>query len=215
MTSSFKTAVLNSTSRRKSLRKKFRYRLANPTRFLLDLATVKLRARKAANYQPIRILLVSDVLAPTSEEQFNLFSLYRSELRDDLKLVTMHMLLSDVLRLSKRLLKHFDILILKMSFQTRQKDALNIVRSIRGKLEHQRLIYFDGDDDLCVQWPEILSHVDLYVKKHLFRDRSQYLKRFVGKSNLTDFVNRRYNQSFGTIRSQHTAVPFLNRKSSN
>ena len=124
MTSSLKTPVLNSASRRESLRKILRYRLADPTRFLLDLATVKLRARKAANHQPIKILLVSDALTPTSEEQFNLFSLYRSELRDDLNLITVHVLLSDVLRLSKSFLAHFDILILKMSFGARQKDAL-------------------------------------------------------------------------------------------
>ena len=36
----------------------------------------------------------------------------------------------------------------------------------------------------------------MYVKRQLFRDRDQYLKSFVGKSNLTDFVHHRYNLSF-------------------
>jgi hypothetical protein len=44
--------------------------------------------------------------------------------------------------------------------------------------------------------PEILTSVDRYVKGHLFRDRNQYLQRFTGKSNLTDFVHRHHNYSF-------------------
>ena len=51
----------------------------------------------------------------------------------------------------------------------------------------------------AIQWPEILSYVDLYVKKHVFRDRSDYLKRFVGKSNLHDYVHHKYGHSFSPL----------------
>jgi hypothetical protein len=145
-----------------------------------------------------KILLVSDSdkLAWSSEQQFDPFALYRTELRDRLKLIAVHLLLRDVLQSPKLIISAFDIVILKMSFETDANEALDIVRTIEGALNGRRLIYFDGDDDLCVQWPRILPHVHLYVKKHLFRDRNQYLKRFVGKSNLTDFVHQRYNYSF-------------------
>ena len=93
-------------------------------------------------------------------------------------------------------MRQFDVVILKMSFYTKPNDALRFVQTIRAAFNGKRLIYFDGDDDLCVQWPEILPYVDIYVKKHLFRDRKQYLKRYVGKTNLTDYVHRQYGYSF-------------------
>ena len=185
---------------RKQLRANCIYRAVNPARYLLDRARTKLAHAGARSTfdgdRTTKVLLVSDTLAWNSEQQFNPFSLYRAELRDKLKLISLHLLLRDVLRSPNLILRSFDVVILKMSFETSTKEALDIVRSIKGALNGRRLIYFDGDDDLCVQWPEILPYVDLYVKKHLFHDRNQYLKQFVGKSNLTDFVHQRYNYSF-------------------
>ena len=57
-------------------------------------------------------------------------------------------------------------------------------------------VYFDGDDDLCIQWGGLLELVDLYVKKHVFADPTWYQKEFVGKSNLTDYVARVSGRSF-------------------
>ena len=185
---------------RKRLRTDYVYRAINPARYLLDWALTKTLRRGGSattdRDRVTKVLLISDAGAATSEEQFNPFSFYRTELRDKLKLIAVHLLLDDVLQSPKRFLKYFDIVILKISFRTTAQEALNIVRSIKASLDGRRLIYFDGDDDLCVQWPKILPYVDLYVKKHLFRDRGQYLKRFVGKSNLTDYVYSHYNYSF-------------------
>ena len=69
-----------------------------------------------------------------------------------------------------------------------------------------RTIYFDGDDDACVQWPEIAGAVDCYVKKHVFANQDDYTRDYVGKSNLTDYVHRTHGISFeldpipGTVR---------------
>jgi hypothetical protein len=175
-------------------------RVAGPLRYLWDLAAVGCAdVGDAAAYgrrEPIRVALISDRRVSTSEEQFSPFSSHRLELRERLKLVSVHLLLKDVLRFPKLILKPFDIVILKLSFRTGPADAVHIVRVIRGAFNAGCIIYFDGDDDLCVQWPEILPYVDLYVKKHLFRDRAQYRGRFIGKSNLTDFVHRKYDYSF-------------------
>lgn len=176
------------------------YRLINPARYLRDWAAVHLFSAacntEVGRNRLIKVLLVSDGTASTSEEQFNPFSFCRSELRDRWKVISTHLLITDVLRLSAFVLRSFDVVILKLSFRTGAEESLNIVRTIASALNDRRLIYFDGDDDLAVQWPGILRYVDLYVKKQVFRDRSQYLKRFVGKSNLTDFVHRKYNYNF-------------------
>jgi hypothetical protein len=171
-----------------------------PARCLLDLAYLKLSSgtRQAAfgGDRVVKVALVSDRDAPTSEQQLYPFSFYRPDLRDGLRLVSAPLVLGHVLRAPKLILSPFDIVVLKMSFRTSAAEASNVVRTIAEGLNGQRLIYFDGDDDICVQWPEILPYVDLYIKKHLFRDRNQYLRRFIGKSNLTDFVYREYDHSF-------------------
>ena len=41
-----------------------------------------------------------------------------------------------------------------------------------------------------------MPNYSLYVKKHCFRDRSEYLKPRVGKTNLTDYVAREHGISF-------------------
>jgi len=166
------------------------HRVVNPSRYLLDLTRLKLQRK-----QPTRVALISDAAVATSEEQFNCFSFCRAELRE-LNIISVHLLLSDVLRSARLMLRPFDVIVLKMSFRTDPKEVLNVVSELKLALNGRRLIYFDGDDDLCVQWPEILDHVDIYVKKHLFSDRKQYLKRYVGKSNLTDFVSHSYKVSF-------------------
>ena len=177
----------------------FGRRAVNPARFMLESARMAFGGSDATGYistRPIRVVLVSDADAGTSEEQLNPFSWYRSELRNKMRLLSVHLLLNDVLRAPKLILSPFDIVILKMSFRTRSQEALRIVQTIRGAVDDKRIIYFDGDDDLCIQWPVILPYIDLYVKKHLFRDRTQYLNRFVGKTNLTDFVHHHFGYSF-------------------
>lgn len=61
-----------------------------------------------------------------------------------------------------------------------------------------RVVLFDGDDDLGVLWKNALSLSDLAIKKHAYRDRSDYARTTIGKSNLTDHVARTYGRSFET-----------------
>ncbi len=142
----------------------------------------------------LRVALVSD--GSTREQQFNPFSDYRSQLRRELRLVSLHLYLEDVLRAPRSILSSFDIVVLQLSFRTPRADAVRFVHTIKTALDGRRLIYFDGDDDLCIQFPEILRYADLYVKKHLFRDKNAYLGKFVGKNNLTDFIHRKFGRSF-------------------
>jgi hypothetical protein len=192
-TRQFRAGLRRYLSRQKQ---KLSHRVIYPARYLGDLAQVKRAASGSPNAQPIRMALLSDKDAYCSEEQFHPFFAYRSELRDRLKLTSLHMLLGDALRAGKLILPHFDVIGLKMSYRTEAAEALQIARAIRDAAKDKRIIYFDGDDDVCVQWPEILPYVDLYVKKHVFRDRRNYLKRFAGKSNLHDYVHNKYGHVF-------------------
>jgi hypothetical protein len=181
-------------------RRLVRFRALNTARYCVDL--IKVRAPRepiAARKGVTRIALVSDDGAYCSEQQFHPFSHYRSDLRSKLGVVSLHMLIGDVLRAPALFLRHFDIIALKISYRTAASDALRITQTIRSAVPAKPLVYFDGDDDVCVQWPEIMPLVDLYVKKHVFRNRNDYLKRYTGKSNLHDYAHRVHGYVFNPL----------------
>jgi hypothetical protein len=142
--------------------------------------------------------LVSDLDAPSSEQQLYPFSTYRTSLRRKLNLVSTHLRLNDTIRAPSWLLPHFEMIIVKLSYRTDPADALAIIQTLKRSARGRKLIYFDGDDDICIQWPQILPYVDAYVKKHVFRDRTRYLQKYAGKSNLHDYVHRKYSYVFTT-----------------
>lgn len=137
------------------------------------------------------MLLISDGREYTSEQQFAPIWRYRSRLRCDLGVAV------DWVQLDERLpksLPHYDLIGLKLSFRRPAAEAIAIARRLAG--QGPPLIYFDGDDDSAILWPELLDICDLYVKKHVFADPSAYAGRFVGKSNLTDYAARTTGRSF-------------------
>src|ERR1700677_5021544 len=176
---------------------RLRRRSIDPVCYLLELLYSVLGGLGSGERRRTqRVALVSDGNASSSEQQFNPFSDDRSPLRRELKLVSLQLVLEDVLRAPRLILSPFDVVVLKLSFRVPRAEAISIVRTIRDAVGSRRIIYFDGDDDVCIQWTEILPEVDLYVKKHVLRDRKAYLRKFIGKSNLTDFVNPNFDCSF-------------------
>jgi hypothetical protein len=186
---------MSATQFAREQRKLLRFRLLNPGRYGVE-RLFRAGSTRAVKGGRVRIILLSDAEALTSEEQFSPFSAYRAELRNELGVVSLHLLLQDVLRAPRFFLRSFDVILLKMSFRTARDQVQDIVRRIRSAAGNRPVVYYDGDDDVCVQWPEILPYVDLYVKKHIFADKSRYSSRYVGKTNLTDYVHRQYGYSF-------------------
>lgn len=142
-----------------------------------------------------RLLLISDDREYTSEQQFAPIWRHRTRLRRDLGLAVDWRLLDAVPEAG---LAGWDVVGLKLSFRRPAEEAVAIVRRIAAALAGMgtKLVYFDGDDDSAILWPELLSLCDLYVKKHRFRDAADYARVFVGKSNLTDHVARTTGRSF-------------------
>lgn len=182
------------TGRFRKLRTDLSRRVLGPLRYRTEIAIASL-GKTASRSGPIRVGLVSDGAEITSEEQFNPLAAFRSDLRRKLGVISLKCSLDDVLRSPQAHLAPFNIVLLKLSFRKNRSEALRTVEIIRTATRSP-LIYFDGDDDLCIQWPELLSCVDLYIKKHVFRDRSQYCRPMVGKSNLTDYVHETFGVSF-------------------
>ena len=154
--------------------------------------------RTVLRKQPLKLLLVSDQAVYTSEQQFAPFRRFAAALRGSLGLVTRSLSVERATAMRPGQLAAYDIIGLKFSFRANEAAALALARRIRQAIAGQatRLVYFDGDDDINILWPELVAITDLYVKKHIYRDRSQYGVVRRGKSNLTDWVAREYGRSF-------------------
>ncbi len=146
--------------------------------------------------KPLRVVLVGDGLAYTSEQQFAPIFRHAAALRRRFGLVFEQMSVEKSLAATN--LGGYALLGLKLSFQTPSDEAVRVARTLRTKLKGSNtlFVYFDGDDDSCVQWPDVLAQVDRWVKKHEFADAADYARRYLGKSNLTDLVSRENGYSF-------------------
>ena len=177
----------------KTLRETIRYRALFPLHYAAGSLRSTFTGRRTTTR---RILIASDNLAVTSEEQFAPLLANRNRTFDEIGVLFDHRLLDDVLA-SPPNPKSYTAVLAKLSFLTPKTEALDKIARLRRLFPHPvRLIYFDGDDDSCIQWPELLDDVDIYVKKHMFSDPTWYQQQFAGKSNLTDYVSRLHGYSF-------------------
>jgi hypothetical protein len=169
----------------------------HPRSFGLRLAGARLHAL-VGGAKPIRMLLVSDGAAHTSEQQFAPIGRHAGALRRRFGLVSQYRKLPQGLALSANALRRFDIVGLKLLFQTPTAEVERIVTHFKSALagSNTRFVYFDGDDDLNVQYHAAIEAADLYVKKHVFADESAYQREYLGKGNLTDHVARGGSFSF-------------------
>lgn len=152
--------------------------------------------RLAGRGRQRRWLLASDLLVYTSEEQFYPFDRHAGQLEAELGLTTLQADLGAALGLLAAGWPAFDAVGLKLSFRTPAAEAARIAARFRRAAGARPLVYFDGDDDLAVQWPGVLPLCDLWLKKHAYRDRAAYARPTIGKSNLTDHAARVFGASF-------------------
>jgi len=55
-----------------------------------------------------------------------------------------------------------------------------------------KIIWMDISDSTSVTHFELLSYLDLYLKKHLLKDKTLYQKEFYGGRIFTDFYHKRF-----------------------
>jgi hypothetical protein len=198
----------------RALRALARRRVYEPLRSSADLLIA--RSAAPAGAPPVRILIATDEKSFTTQQQFAPLFRHRAEVRRRLAVVLRRTTIDDVLR-GSHALGNYDLLIVQFSFTTPETVAMDTIRRLSEMRGSTPLVYFDGDDDICIQWGGLLEHVDLYVKKAVFSDPRMYLRQFVGKTNLTDYVSRVHGTSFerndiprsGIVASPHLSKIYL------
>jgi Glycosyl transferases group 1 len=154
------------------------------------------RLRGAAD-RTIHFLQISSAKRTTSEIQFDPIWINSALLCERLGVVVRHVGIDESLRLSAPALARFDAVGFQFLFRTPTEEVLRFVDTLRSRCSPRtKLVYFDGDDDLGILWPQILKKTDLYVKSQVMRDRTCYLRSTIGKSNLTDYVATHFGTSF-------------------
>ena len=146
----------------------------------------------------IRILKVSAGDVQQSNEcQFDPLWDESKLLCERLGVIVRPLRIDQALRLSPRVLGRFDVVLLQFFFRTPADEVERTIDILKSRSSPQaKIVYFDGDDDLGILWPQILKRVDLYVKNQLMVDRSAYLRPTIGKSNLSEYVAVHHGVSF-------------------
>ena len=184
---------------RASLARDVRYRLVNPVRYHAS------RLLASAGGRAVSVLIATDGQAYTSEQQLAPFRTYAAELRRA-GIASNRQRLADVLRSPASVLPSYDVVLAKLSFKTGDAEAERIIRTLSEAKGAAKLVYCDGDDDPCVQWPAVLPWVDLYLKKQTLADPAMYGADLLGKTNLTDYVVRHHGVSIAGDPRQHAGV---------
>ena len=143
-------------------------------------------------------LLISDGKEYTSEQQFAPLLRHRQRIASQTGVTFRFEDISIVADLKNADLAGIEVIGVKLSFRTNLDLVESLVRQLASlaKNSNVRLVVFDGDDDLCVQWPSLIEESDVYLKKHRFLKDDDYTLARVGKSNLTEYAHRTYGVRF-------------------
>ena len=86
-----------------------------------------------------------------------------------------------------------DTVCIQTWFDRTPEQFARLFELVRHRNPHARIVYLDWFAPTDLRLAETLNdHVDVYVKKHLFRDRSRYADATFGDTNLMDFYGRLY-----------------------
>lgn len=157
----------------------------------------ELRAQKSG--KPVRkILIFSDRLSDTSEQQIQPLVRYRQTIAAQLGYVFEFRHTDRIKDYSSASFSRYHAVGLKLIFNVPapQAEALATKLFDAARSAGARCLVLDGDDDLCVLWPGVIDACDAYIKKHRFSASDEYTRGNVGKTNLTDYAHKTYGVDF-------------------
>ncbi|MEO8296712.1 MAG: glycosyltransferase [Burkholderiales bacterium] len=86
-----------------------------------------------------------------------------------------------------------DVVLLQTWIDKSPEQLVALVGLLRELNPNAKVVYLDSFAPTDLRFAAALNDcVDLYVKKHVLRDRTQYARPTAGETNLTDFYSRHY-----------------------
>ena len=128
--------------------------------------------------------------------QFQLFIDERDAIEREYHLTPVFCFSDETDKLSNGLLSRCAVIGLQTEF-TEEKDAFEQkIGNLRRHRPDARIIYFDHTAPTDLRLASVVNdYVDLFVKKHVLRDRSQYGQQTLGDTNLIDYYARKFGLS--------------------
>ncbi|MEY4675483.1 MAG: hypothetical protein RL148_3267 [Planctomycetota bacterium] len=151
---------------------------------------------RAARRRRLRVAIVTMGSSGTCREQFAPLLRHRGRIRDQLGVVFRAAWVDHESGCLPRWVADAQVVLLQVNHFIELGKGLRLLETLRRSCPGSPILYYDGDDDAGVAWPEVACACDLVVKNQLYRDRSWYLREFIGKCNLTDHVARNHGISF-------------------
>jgi len=146
-----------------------------------------------------RLLLLTEEgrIAKSQSQPFHFFA---SELRRHKAAEVREVGLLAYLRNPKGFPRDATVVFFQEHFHAKRERLEAVIDQIRLNNPQARLVFLDWFAPTDLRLMESLEpHIHAYVKKHVFRDRSQYDRPTYGDTNLVDFYSRRYGLSERTV----------------
>jgi hypothetical protein len=129
------------------------------------------------------------------------FFYYRAELRERYGIELREQDVASFLAGGGGWVDRADIVILQPWFDIGEEGLQRLLDQVEKRCRPHHVVFLDGYAPTDLRFARVLDErVDLYVKKHALRDRSQYGKATQGDSFIVEYYCRRY----GCARSQVT-----------
>jgi hypothetical protein len=145
-----------------------------------------------------KVLIFSDGIMGTSEQQFAPLGRFRQAVAVELGLIFEFDSTNRIATISKEQLSGYAAVGLKLAFDTPADRAASLAQTLfdAARAARAKCLVFDGDDDQCVMWPKVIDACDTYIKKHQFSDLNAYKRGYHGKTNLTDYAHQKFGVDF-------------------
>ena len=140
----------------------------------------------------ISILLVTSN-NPISASQIFPFYYFQSELRQQCNIVFTEINIDKLLSGKPLPAKHVDLVFFQPWFDISETNLTEMLDTARSSYPLAKFAFLDSYAPVDLRLAKRLdSYVDVYIKKHVFRDRTSYGKETNGDTNLSDYYGKLY-----------------------
>jgi hypothetical protein len=138
-------------------------------------------------------LLLLSVDDPICRSQVFPFFYYQPELAQRFGIQLREIPLKQFETANTHIAKRADTVCIQTWFDRKPEDLAELFGKVREQNPDARIVYLDWFAPTDLRLAETLhNQVDVYVKKHLFRDRSHYARPTFGDTNLMDYFGKLY-----------------------
>ena len=146
-----------------------------------------------------RVLILSHD-HPICHSQIYPFRFYQRQLRERYGVDFVEQNIEAFLGKDEGCCERADIVLIQPWFTVGDDGLERLLDAVERRCASSRVVFFDSYAPADLRFAKTLNdRVDLYVKKHVLRDRALYGKSTLGDTNLTDFFSRRFDLNMPTV----------------